>query len=144
MNRVAEKAIGVNPERVRLKVPATANGLVLISALSSTGRRPMATCAPTTASVLMAASAGAELIAPYASVLKRYSVATKLSELQRMEQALRSQPEQSRLCVGIYDPADLYDYASLGIRTAFLWEIDVEAFAEGYLVREAEIGRAHV
>ncbi|HEX2099080.1 MAG TPA: transaldolase family protein [Candidatus Synoicihabitans sp.] len=138
----AEKFIAIDPQKMRIKVPATPAGLQTIRALANRGHEVMATVVPTTAWLVFALAAGARTVAPYGSMLQRRGLASKLDEVIAMQRIIDAQRSSVDLCVGIYDPTEFSQYAREGIRSCFVWGRDVPAFLNQPLVDEALQGFA--
>lgn len=137
MREEAEKMLAICPGRMRIKVPATPTGLGLVRHLSKCGHPVMATIVPTTAWLVLALAAGASSIAPYGSMLQKKGIASKQDEVGRMQEILDAQRSAANLCVGIYDVTELPLYARMGVRSAFIWGKDVDAFLRQPIVDEA-------
>lgn len=141
----ARRMTAVNPERMRIKVPATVAGLQVIRRLREDGAAEvMATCVPTAAWMVFAVAAGATYIAPYGGMLQKRGIVSKADEVARMQAILDrqrdNQGQPARLCVGVYDVTELPFYAGLGVRACFVWGHDVERFLTQPLVQEAAGG----
>lgn len=137
MLREADRMLSIDPERMRIKVPATRNGLSVIRRLSERGLPVMATAVPTTPWMIFAAAAGAKAVAPYSSMLQRRSILSKMEGVVAMQAVIDSQGYDVEICTGIYDVTEIAQYASHGIQSAFIWEKDVEAYLTQDLVDEA-------
>jgi len=133
----AEKMLAINPERMRIKVPATRIGLGVIRKLSDQGLRIMATCVPTRPWMLLALAAGAKVIAPYGSMLQKRGIASKAEEVVAMQEIIDRQQPEAEILTGLYDPTELAFYARHGIRSGFIWGKDVETFLTQPLADEA-------
>ncbi len=133
----AEKMLTINPERMRIKVPATRIGLGVIRKLSDQGLRVMATCVPTRPWMLLALAAGAKVIAPYGSMLQKRGIASKAEEVVAMQEIIDRQQPDAEILTGLYDSTELAFYAKHGIRSGFIWGKDVETFLTQPLADEA-------
>jgi transaldolase len=136
----ADRFIAINPEKMRIKVPATRAGFRVIQDLAVRGHEVMATVVPTAAWLVFALAAGARVIAPYGSMLQKRGWANKAEEVTKMQQIIDAQRASAELCVGIYDVTDLPFYASRGVRSCFVWGRDVAGFMSQPLVEEALAG----
>ncbi|MBE2213880.1 MAG: transaldolase [Opitutaceae bacterium] len=136
----AEKFLALDPQRMRIKVPATRAGLQTIRELTRRGHDVMATVVPTAAWMLFALEAGAKAIAPYGGMLQRRGIVSKAEEVMRMQRILDAQGTAAQLCVGIYDVTEFPVYAEQGVRSCFVWGRDVPAFLTQPLVDEAVAG----
>ncbi|HEU5081687.1 MAG TPA: transaldolase family protein [Opitutaceae bacterium] len=136
----AEKFIAIDPQKMRIKVPATRSGLQVIRELAARDHPVMATVVPTGAWLIFALAAGARAIAPYGSMLQRRGLASKSEEVLKMQQIIRAQESTAEICVGIYDVTELPFYASHGVRSCFVWGKDAAAFLTQPLVNEAAAG----
>lgn len=136
----AEQFIAVDPEKMRIKVPATRAGFHVIHTLAARNHEVMATVVPTAAWLVFALAAGARVIAPYGGMLQKRGQASKVEEVSRMQQIIAAQKSTAEICVGIYDVTELPSYALLGVRSCFVWGRDVPAFLEQPLVEEALAG----
>jgi transaldolase len=137
MLREADKMMAVNPDRMRIKVPATRSGLAVIRKLSDQGLSVMATAVPTSAWMIFAAAAGAVAVAPYSGMLQRRNILSKMEGVFAMQEIIDRQGYDVEICTGIYDATEIPRYAARGIRSAFIWEKDVESYLTQDLVDEA-------
>jgi transaldolase len=137
MLKEAHEFLEINPDKMRIKVPATMDGLEVISALSREGSHIMATCVPTRAWMIFAISAGAKVIAPYSGMLQRAGICLKAEEVIEMQIIIDSQGYDVQLCTGIYDVTEIPMYASHGIKSCFIWGKDVEKYLSQPLVQDA-------
>lgn len=133
----AEKMLAINPERMRIKVPATRIGLGVIRKLSNQGLCVMATCVPTRPWLVLALAAGAKVIAPYGSMLQKRGIVSKAEEVVAMQEIIDRQHLDAEILTGLYDPTELSFYSRHGIRSGFIWGKDVEAFLTQPLADEA-------
>ena len=133
----AERMLAIDPERIRIKVPATRAGLAVIRQLSDQGLEIMATCVPTRPWLLFALAAGARRIAPYGSMLQKRGIASKAEEVVAMQQIIDRQGSWAEILPGLYDPTEISYYASHGIRSGFIWAKDVEVFLTQPLAEDA-------
>ncbi len=133
----ADKMISINPDKMRIKVPATRNGLAVIRKLSDQGLRVMATAVPTSTWMVFAVSAGAAAIAPYSGMLQRRNILSKMEGVFAMQEIIDKQAYDVEICTGIYDATEIPRYAAHGIRSGFIWEKDVESYLTQVLVDEA-------
>ncbi len=133
----ARKFLAIAPGKMRIKVPATREGFGVIAALAREGHEVMATCVPTQSWMVLTLAAGARVIAPYGSMLQKRGIATKADEVVAMQQIINAQDSPAEICVGIYDVTEIAFYARHGIRQAFIWGKDVDAFLRQPLVDEA-------
>lgn len=136
----AERFLEIDPEKMRIKVPATREGLHVIRQLSGRGHPVMATVVPTATWLVFALAAGARAVAPYGSMLQKRGFAAKTEEVVRMQKIIDAQRAPAELCVGVYDATDFPFYAAHGVGACFVWERDVEAFLDQPLVEEAVAG----
>jgi len=133
----AETMLGINPLKMRIKVPATRTGLKVISRLSKQGLPIMATCVPTRAWLLFAIAAGARVIAPYSSMLQKRGLTSKAEEVVKMQELLDRQAPHVELLTGIYDVTEIPFYAAHGVRSCFIWGKDADAYLTQSLADEA-------
>ena len=123
----AERMLGIDPVRMRIKVPATRTGLGVIRRLAGQNLHVMATCVPTRPWLVLALAAGARVIAPYGSMLQKRGIASKAEEVVLMQAIIDRQNEPAEILTGLYEPTDLSYYAAHGIRFGFIWAKDVDA-----------------
>ncbi len=133
----ADKMLDINPEKMRIKVPATRNGLAVIRELSSRGLPVMATAVPTSPWMVFAVAAGAVAIAPYSGMLQRRNITSKMEGVFAMQAIIDKQGYDVEICTGIYDATEVARYAAHGVKSAFIWEKDVESYLTQDLVDEA-------
>lgn len=133
----ARRFLTIDPEKMRIKVPATPEGFGVIRTLSDEGLPVMATIVPTLTWLVYALAAGARAIAPYGGMLQRKGIADKMSEVFRMQEIIDAQQAPAEICVGIYDATEFPLYAGQGVRSCFVWGKDVEAFLDQPLVQDA-------
>lgn len=133
----AQRMLEIDPERMLIKVPATREGFGVIRALSEQGQEVMATAVPTNTWMILAAAAGARQVAPYSSMLKRAQIISKMEGVLAMQRIIEAQNLDLELCTGIYHATEIPRYAARGVRSAFLWEKDVEAYLTQDLVDQA-------
>lgn len=133
----AETMLAIDPDKMRIKVPATRNGLAVIRRLSDQGLPVMATAVPTNTWMVLAVSAGAVAIAPYSGMLQRRHILPKMEGVLAMQAIIDRQGYPVELCTGIYDATEIAQYAAHGVRSGFIWEKDVETFLTQDLVDEA-------
>jgi transaldolase len=137
MLKEADKMISIDPTRMRIKVPATRNGLSVIRKLTDLGIPVMATAVPTSTWMVFAVAAGAVAIAPYSGMLQKRSIISKMEGVFAMQDIINTQGYKAEICTGIYDATEIARYAGHGIKSAFIWEKDVEAYLTQGLVDEA-------
>lgn len=137
MLREAEQMLAIDPEKMRIKVPATRNGLAVIRRLSDQGLRVMATAVPTSPWMILAVAAGAVAIAPYSGMLQRRNILSKMEGVFAMQEIIDKQGYNVEICTGIYDATEIARYAAHGVKSSFIWEKDVEAYLTQDLVDEA-------
>lgn len=137
MLRDAHDFIAINPDKMRVKVPATLNGFEVISSLSKGGSFVMATCVPTRAWMIYAAAAGAKAVALYSGMIQRAGISPKTEEIIKMQYIIDAQKLDIQICTGIYDVTEIPLYASHGIMSCFIWGKDVEKYLSQPLVRQA-------
>ena len=137
MLREADEMLAIDPEKMRIKVPATRNGLSVIQKLSQHGLPIMATVVPTSTWMIFAVAAGAVAIAPYSGMLQKRNILSKMEGVIAMQEIIDSQCYEVEICTGIYDATEIAVYAANGIRSAFIWEKDVESYLTQGLVDEA-------
>jgi len=137
MLREAEEMLAIDPERMRIKVPATRNGLAVIRQLSERGIPVMATLVPTSTWMVFAVAAGARAVAPYSGMLQKRKILPKMEGVFAMQSIIDQQGYDVELCTGIYDATEIAAYAARGVKSAFIWEKDVESFLSQELVEEA-------
>lgn len=133
----AHRMIAIDPERMLIKVPATREGFGVIRALTEEGHDVMATAVPTNTWMILAAAAGARKIAPYSSMLKRAQIISKMEGVLAMQRIIDAQDLEVELCTGIYHATEIPRYAARGVRSAFIWERDVESYLSQDLVDQA-------
>jgi transaldolase len=136
----AERMLAVDPERMLIKVPAPREGFGVIRKLSDQGREVMATAVPTNAWMILAAAAGARKVAPYSSMLQRAQIQSKMEGVLAMQRIIAAQGLEVELCTGIYHATEIPRYAAGGVRSAFIWEKDVETYLTQELVDQAVAG----
>ncbi len=137
MLREAEEMLAIDPAKMRVKVPATRNGLAVIRKLSDQGIRVMATAVPTSTWMVLAVAAGAVAIAPYSGMLQRRHIISKMEGVFAMQNIIDQQGYDVEICTGIYDATEIAIYAAQGIKSAFIWEKDVETYLTQGLADEA-------
>ncbi|MEQ9459973.1 MAG: transaldolase family protein [Phycisphaeraceae bacterium] len=137
MLKEAETMIAINPQRMRIKVPATRPGLQVIKQLQQQSQTVMATCVPTAAWMLLACAAGADYIAPYGGMLQKRAIHSKLSEVSNMQRVLDRQQLDTKICAGLYAATEIEDFSAVGVRAGFIWGKDVDDFLQQPLVEEA-------
>lgn len=137
MLRESETMLAIDPDKIRIKVPATRQGLAVIRQLSDQGLRVMATAVPTSTWMVLAAAAGAVAIAPYSGMLQQRGILPKMEGVLAMQAIIDRQGYDVALCTGIYDATEIAQYAARGVKSAFIWEKDVEAFLTQGLAEEA-------
>jgi transaldolase len=140
MLREAEEYIGIHPQKMRVKVPATLSGFEVISKLSKRGHFVMATCVPTQAWMLYSFAAGAKAVAPYSSMVQRAGIVGKSEEVLKMQRTIDAQKLDVQLCTGIYDVTEIPYYALHGVASCFVWGRDVEKYLTQPLVEQAVEG----
>ena len=133
----ADRMLAIDPEKMRIKVPATRNGLAAIRRLSDKGLPVMATAVPTSPWMIFAVAAGAVAIAPYSGMLQRRNIISKMEGVFAMQAIIDQQGYDVEICTGIYDATEIARYAAHGVRSAFIWEKDVESYLTQYLVDDA-------
>jgi transaldolase len=137
MLREADQMLGINPDKMRIKVPATRPGLAVIRRLSDQGLPVMATAVPTSTWMLLAVAAGAVAVAPYSGMLQKRNIISKMEGVFAMQAIIDKQGYPVEICTGIYDATEIARYAAKGVKSAFIWEKDVEAYLTQELVDEA-------
>lgn len=137
MLREAEVMLAIDPAKMRIKVPATRQGLAVIRHLSDQGLTVMATAVPTSTWMVLAVAAGAAAIAPYSGMLQRRGILPKMEGVLAMQAIIDRQGYDVALCTGIYDATEIAQYAARGVTSGFIWEEDVEAFLTQALADEA-------
>jgi len=136
----AERMLAVDPERMLIKVPATREGFGVIRKLSDQDHEVMATAVPTNTWMILAAAAGARKIAPYSSMLQRAQIQSKMEGVLAMQRIIAAQELDVELCTGIYHATEIPRYAAGGVRSAFIWEKDLETYLTQELVDQAVAG----
>lgn len=137
MLKEAETMLAIAPDKMRIKVPTTRNGLAVIRRLTDQGLHIMATAVPTSTWMVWAVAAGAVAIAPYSGMLQKRGILSKMEGVFAMQAIIDRQGYDVEICTGIYDATEIASYAAHGIRSAFIWEKDVETFLTQDLVDEA-------
>jgi transaldolase len=137
MLREAETMLDIDPAKMRIKVPATRNGLTVIRRLSDQGLPIMATAVPTNTWLVLAVAAGAVAVAPYSGMLQRRHILPKMEGVLAMQAIIDRQGYDVELCTGIYDATEIAQYAAQGVKSAFIWAKDVETFLTQELADEA-------
>jgi len=137
MLREADEMLAIDPDKMRIKVPATRNGLAVIRQLSQQGLPIMATAVPTSTWMVFAVAAGAVAIAPYSGMLQKRNILSKMEGVFAMQEIIDVQGYDVEICTGIYDATEIAVYAANGIRSGFIWEKDVESYLTQGLVDEA-------
>lgn len=140
MLKEAAEMLAINPAKMRIKVPATRNGLSVIRRLTDQGIPVMATAVPTSTWMILAVAAGAVAIAPYSGMLQKRNILSKMEGVFAMQEIIDTQGYAVEICTGIYDATEIARYAAKGIKSAFIWEKDVESFLTQTLVDEAAAG----
>ena len=133
----ADEMLAIDPDKMRIKVPATRNGLSVIRELTNRGLPVMATAVPTSTWMVLAVAAGAKAIAPYSGMLQKRNIISKMEGVFAMQEIIDKQGYDVKICTGIYDATEIARYAARGIQSAFIWEKDVEAYLTQTLVDEA-------
>lgn len=133
----AEQMLAINSDKMRIKVPATRNGIAVIRKLSDQGIRVMATAVPTSTWMVLAVAAGAVAVAPYSGMLQRRHIISKMEGVFAMQDIIDRQGYDVEICTGIYDATEIAIYAANGIKSAFIWEKDVETYLTQELADEA-------
>jgi transaldolase len=137
MLKEADTMLSIDPDKMRVKVPATRNGLTVIRQLTDQGQRVMATVVPTSTWMVFAVAAGAVAVAPYSGMLQRRHIISKMEGVFAMQDIIETQGYDVEICTGIYDATEIARYAAYGIKSAFFWEKDVETYLTQNLVDEA-------
>lgn len=137
MLREADEMLSIDPEVMRIKVPATRNGLAVIRRLSARGLPVMATAVPTSTWMIFAVAAGAVAVAPYSGMLQKRNILSKMEGVFAMQEIIDIQGYDVEICTGIYDATEIAVYAAHGIKSAFIWDKDVESYLTQGLVEEA-------
>jgi len=137
MLQEANSFIEINPEKIRIKVPATREGFHVISKLTEQGIRVMATAVPTNTWLLFAAAAGAKEIAPYSGLLQKQNIMLKAEGVKQMQNIIDAQHLDVSICTGIYHAPEIAHFADMGVKSCFIWEKDVEDFMTQDLVGKA-------
>jgi transaldolase len=137
MLKEADKMLSIDPDKMRIKVPATRNGLAVIRRLTEQGISVMATAVPTSTWMVLAVAAGAVAVAPYSGMLQRRNIISKMEGVFAMQEIIDTQGYDVEICTGIYDATEIARYAAHGIKSAFFWEKDVESYLTQDLVDEA-------
>ncbi|WP_020610710.1 transaldolase family protein [Sediminispirochaeta bajacaliforniensis] len=133
----ADRMVSIDPNKMRIKVPATPAGLRVIRALTEQGSIAMATIVPTAPLMLLAVAAGAIAIAPYSRMIQQAGVSSKIEEVLRMQQIIDAQELDVEICTGLYNVTDLSFYAAHGVKSGFIFPNDIRAFIQQPLVQEA-------
>ena len=133
----ADEMLSINPEKMLIKVPATRNGIAVIRRLTEQGLKVMATAVPTSSWMVFAIAAGAVAIAPYSGMLQKRNIISKMEGVFAMQEIIDKQQYGAEICTGIYHATEIALYAAKGIKSAFIWEKDVEAFLTQDLSDEA-------
>ena len=133
----ADEMLSIDPAKMRIKVPATRNGLAVIRQLSDRGLPIMATAVPTSTWLVLAVAAGAVAVAPYSGMLQKRHIISKMEGVFAMQDIIETQGYDVEICTGIYDATEIARYAAYGIKSAFIWEKDVETYLTQDLVDEA-------
>ena len=133
----ADEMLAIDPDKMRIKVPATRNGLAVIRNLVGQGLKVMATTVPTSTWMVWAVAAGASAIAPYSGMLQKRAILSKMEGVFAMQAIIDRQGYEVEICTGIYDATEIATYAAHDIKSAFIWEKDVEAYLTQDLVDEA-------
>ena len=137
MLKEADEMMAIDPAKMRIKVPATRNGLAVIQQLSELGLPIMATAVPTSTWMVLAVAAGAVAVAPYSGMLQRRHIISKMEGVFAMQDIIDTQGYDVEICTGIYDATEIAVYAAYGIQSAFIWEKDVETYLTQDLADEA-------
>lgn len=137
MLKEADTMLSIDPAKMRIKVPATRNGLAVIRHLSKLGLPVMATAVPTSTWMIFTVAAGAVAVAPYSGMLQRRHIISKMEGVFAMQDIIDAQGFNVEICTGIYDATEIARYAAHGIKSAFIWEKDVETYLTQDLVDEA-------
>ncbi len=137
MLREADQMLAIDPGKMRIKVPATREGLSVIRNLRDRGLPVMATAVPTSPWMILAVAAGAVAIAPYSGMLQRRNIFSKMEGVFAMQAIIDRQGYDVEICTGIYDATEIAQYAAHGIKSGFIWEKDVESTLTQDLVDEA-------
>lgn len=137
MSREAQEMVAIDPAKMRIKVPATVEGLGVISQLAEQGLDVMATVVPTTTWMIFATAAGARRIAPYSGMLQKRNLISKMDGVRDMQETIHAQQLDVEICTGLYNPTEVASYARMGVKSGFIWDKDVESFLEQPLVPEA-------
>jgi transaldolase len=140
MLREADEMLAVDPAKMRIKVPATRNGLAVIRRLSDQGLPVMATAVPTNTWLVLTAAAGAVAVAPYSGMLQKRAILPKLEGVLAMQAIIDRQGYNIELCTGIYDATEIAQYAAHGVKSAFIWDKDVETILTQDLADQAAAG----
>jgi transaldolase len=133
----AERMLSIDPEKIRIKVPASLEGIEVIRRLADRNIPTMATVVPTSSWMLLASAAGAKQIAPYSGMLQKRNIMSKMEGVIKMQKIIDRQQLNIEICTGIYHATEIETYAEQGIKSGFIWEKDVESFLRQDLVDEA-------
>ncbi len=137
MMEEADKMLSIAPDKMRIKVPATKEGLSVIRKLSGQGQTVMATIVPTAPWMMLALAAGAKAIAPYSRMIQQAGISSKIEEILNMQQIIDMQHINVEICTGLYSATDMSFYASYGIKSGFIFPDDARNFLEQPLVEDA-------
>ncbi len=137
MKREAEEMLSIDPQTMRIKVPATREGFRVIADLTGEGIDVMATIVPTNTWMLFAVAAGAKQIAPYSGMLQKRNIIPKFDGVVQMQRIIDTQGLDAEICTGLYHPTEVAAFAEQGVKSGFIWEKDVESFLTQDLVGDA-------
>ncbi len=111
-----ERYLALDPARIVLKLPMTADGLSAGRALTANGARVAFTAVASLAQAYLAAAAGADWVIPYFSRLRRAGV-DACERVGAMARLLTKQDSGARLLVAsVKSSADVVEAATIGAR----------------------------
>jgi transaldolase len=70
-------------------------------------------------------------------MLQRRHIISKMEGVFAMQEIIDTQGYDVEICTGIYDATEIARYAAHGIKSAFIWEKDVETYLTQDLADEA-------
>ncbi len=133
----AQRALSLDP-KIRIKAPATREGLRTIARLTQEGHEVLATCIADLATLLMAVHFGARRVTPYGSIWHPLVQVDKESIISEFQSVIDRHKLGTELIVGVKTPLEMRKYAMLGVESFFIWVEDLNNFFNAPMVLNSE------